>query len=88
MKRTILTELPDSVVYCAVPCLGMRTPLPRFTTLDGLVSVLQAQSYPSVLATTEETMVFMDWVERVLKENGAQRRKRYYRKSNKAWENK
>ena len=85
MKRTIWQELPDSVVYCAVPCLGMKTVLPKFTTLEGLVSVLQAPLSPSVLNITEETMVFMDWVEKVLKENGEQPRKRYWRKSNKAW---
>ena len=85
MKRTIWKELPDSVVYCAVPCLGMKVALPKYTTLDELVSVLQAPLSPSVLNITEETMVFTEWVERLLKENSAQPRKRYYRKSNKAW---
>ena len=85
MKRTIWQELPDSVVYCAVPCLGMKTVLPKFTTLDELVSVLQAPLSPSVLAITEETMGFTDWVEKVLKENGIPPRKRYYRKSRRAW---
>lgn len=88
MKRTIWQELPDSVVYCAVPCLGMKVALPKFTTLEGLVSVLQAPLSPSVLNITEETMVFTEWVERLLKESSAQPRKRYYRKSNKAWGNK
>lgn len=85
MKRTIWQELPDSVVYCAVPCLGSKTVLPKFTTLDELVSVLQAPLSPSVLAITEETMGFTDWVEKVLKESGASPRKRYYRKSGRAW---
>ena len=85
MKRTIWQELPDSVVYCAVPCLGMKTVLPSFTTLDELVSVLQAPLSPSVLSITEETMEFTVWVEKVLKENGIPPRKRYYRKSNRAW---
>jgi len=85
MKRTIWQELPDSVVYCAVPCLGMKVALPSYTTLDGLVSVLQAPLSPSVLNITEETMVFTEWVERLLKENSAQPRKRYYRKSRRAW---
>lgn len=85
MKRTILIELPDSVVYCAVPPLGLKVALPKYTTLDGLVLELQAQLSPSVLNITEETMVFTEWVERLLKENGAQPRKRYYRKSNRAW---
>jgi len=85
MKRTIWQELPDSVVYCAVPCLGMKVALPNFTTLDELVSVLQAPLSPSVLNITEETMVFTEWVERLLKENGKQPRKRYYRKSKRAW---
>ena len=85
MKRTIWQELPDSVVYCAVPCLGMKTVLPKFTTLEGLVSVLQAPLSPSVLDITEETMVFTAWVEKVLKENGMSPRKRYYRKQNRAW---
>jgi transposase len=64
----------------------MKTVLPKFTTLEGLVSVLQAPLSPSVLFITEETMVFTDWVEKVLKESGIPPRKRYYRKSNKAWE--
>ena len=85
MKRTIWQELPDSVVYCAVPCLGMKVALPKYTTLEGLVSVLQAPLSPSVLNITEETMVFTEWVERLLKENGKQPRKRYYRKSGRAW---
>jgi len=85
MKRTIWQELPDSVVYCAVPCLGMKVALPKYTTLEGLVSVLQAPLSPSVLNITEETMVFTEWVERLLKENGTPPRKRYYRKSGRAW---
>jgi hypothetical protein len=63
----------------------MKTVLPKFTTLDELVSVLQAPLSPSVLNITEETMAFTDWVEKVLKESGEQPRKRYYRKSKKAW---
>jgi hypothetical protein len=63
----------------------MKTVLPSFTTLDELVSVLQAQLSPSVLHITEETMGFTDWVEKVLKENSIPPRKRYYRKSKRAW---
>jgi hypothetical protein len=63
----------------------MKTVLPKFTTLEGLVSVLQAPLSPSVLNITEETMAFTVWVEKVLKESGEQPRKRYYRKFNKAW---
>ena len=85
MKRTIWQELPGSVVYCAVPCLGMKTVLPSFTTLDELVSVLQAPLSPCVLNITEETMEFTVWVEKVFKENGIPPRKRYYRKSKRAW---
>jgi len=66
----------------------MKVALPSFTTLDGLVSVLQAQLSPSVYAITQENMAFIPLVERLLKENSAQPRKRYYRKSGKAWENK
>jgi hypothetical protein len=66
----------------------MKVALPKFTTLDELVSVLQAPLSPSVLNITEETMVFTEWVEKLLKENSALPRKRYYRKSNKAWGNK
>ena len=85
MKKTIWAELPDSVVYCAVPCLGMKVALPSYTTFAELVSELQAQLSPSALSITEETMVFTDLVERLLKENGKQPRKRYYRKSKRAW---
>ena len=85
MKRTIWQELPGSVVYCAVPCLGMKVALPKFTTLEGLVLELQAPLSPSVLRITEETMGFTEWVERLLKENSIPPRKRYYRKSRKAW---
>jgi hypothetical protein len=63
----------------------MKTVLPKFTTLEGLVSVLQAPLSPSVLNITEETMEFTVWVEKVLKESGMSRRKRYYRKQNRAW---
>jgi hypothetical protein len=63
----------------------MKVALPKYTTLDELVSVLQAPLSPSVLNITEETMVFTEWVERLLKENGKQPRKRYYRKSKRAW---
>jgi hypothetical protein len=65
--------------------LGTKTVLPKFTTLDELVSVLQAPLSPSVLSITEETMVFTEWVEKLLKENSIPPRKRYYRKFNKAW---
>jgi hypothetical protein len=85
MKRTIWQELPDSVVYCAVPCLGMKTVLPSSTTFAGLVSVLQAQLSPSVYDITLENMEFITLVDAILKENSAQPRKRYYRQSNKAW---
>ena len=85
MKRTIWQELPDSVVYCASPCLGMKTVLPSSTTFEGLVSVLQAQLSPSAYAITQENMEFIPLVERLLKENSAQPRKRYYRKSKRAW---
>jgi len=85
MKRTIWQELPDSVVYCAVPCLGMKVALPSFTTLDELVSVLQAPLSPSVLDITQERMEFISWVDAILKENSAQPRKRYYRKLGRAW---
>ena len=85
MKRTIWQEFPDSVVYCAVPCLGGKTVLPSSTTFAGLVSVLQAQLSPSVYAITQERMEFIRLVEDILKESSAQPRKRYYRQSNKAW---
>jgi hypothetical protein len=85
MKRTIWQELPDSVVYCAVPCLGGKTVLPSFTTLDELVSVLQAPLSPSVLDITQEKMEFISWVDAILKENSAHRRRRYYRKYKKDW---
>jgi hypothetical protein len=63
----------------------MKVALPKFTTLEELVLELQAPLSPSVLRITEETMGFTDWVERVLKENGIPPRKRYYRKSGRAW---
>ena len=85
MKRTIWQELPDSVVYCAVPCLGGKTVLPSFTTLEGLVSVLQAPLSPSVLDITQEKMEFISWVDEVLRQNSIPPRKRYYRKSKRAW---
>jgi hypothetical protein len=66
----------------------MKVALPSFTTLDGLVSVLQAPLSPSVLNITEETMVFTEWVDELLRQNSIPPRKRYYRKSNKAWGNK
>jgi hypothetical protein len=66
----------------------MKVALPKYTTLDELVSVLQVPLSPSVLNITEETMVFTEWVEKLLKENSAQPRKRYYSKFKKAWNGK
>jgi hypothetical protein len=63
----------------------MKVALPKYTTLDELVSVLQVPLSPSVLNITEETMVFTEWVEKLLKENSIPPRKRYYRKSKRAW---
>jgi hypothetical protein len=63
----------------------MKVALPKYTTLDELVSVLQVPLSPSVLNITEETMVFTEWVEKLLKENSIPPRKRYYRKSRRAW---
>jgi len=65
--------------------LGGKTVLPSFTTLDELVSVLQAPLSPSVLDITQERMEFISWVDELLRQNSLQPRKRYYRKSRRAW---
>jgi hypothetical protein len=63
----------------------MKTVLPSSTTFEGLVSVLQAPLSPSVYDITQEKMAFIPLVDELLKQNSLQPRKRYYRKSNRAW---
>jgi hypothetical protein len=63
----------------------MKTVLPSFTTFEGLVSALQAPLSPSVYDITQESMAFIPLVDELLRQNSIPPRKRYYRKSNKAW---
>jgi hypothetical protein len=63
----------------------MKVALPSYTTYAELVLGLQAQLSPSVLDITQEKMAFIPLVDAILKESSAQPRKRYYRKSKRAW---
>ena len=69
MKRSHLIRLVGSDVFSVPPSLGLKTPQQNYTTLGVLARGLHPLSYRFAQSTIGETMVFTDWVERVLKLN-------------------
>jgi len=87
MKRSHLTRLQDSDVFSVPQSLGLKVAQQNCITSDGLVAKgLHPLSYHYAQNTIVETPVFTDWVQKVLKINGALPRRGSWSLSIKNWE--
>lgn len=89
MKRSHLTRLQDSDVFCVPQSLGLKVAQQNCITSDGLVAKgLHPLSYRFAQNTIGETVEFTDWVQKVLNVNGKLPRRSYWSESTRNWEKK
>jgi len=89
MKRSHLTRLQDSDVFCVPQSLGLKVAQQNCITSDGLVAKgLHPQSYHFAQNTIVEIPEFTVWVQKVLSVNGALPTRGYWKRSIKEWETK
>jgi len=82
MKRTLLTRLPNSDVFYVPPSLGLKALRQNSITSAGMeVNGLHPLSSLYAQNIIGETLVFTDWVTKVLKKNGEYPRRGFWRKS-------
>jgi purine-nucleoside phosphorylase len=72
MKRTLLTRLPSSDVFYVPPSLGLKALRQNSIISAGMeVNGLHPLASHFAQNTIVETLVFTDWVTKVLQINGA-----------------
>ena len=87
MKRTHLTRLQNSDVFSVPPSLGLKALRQNSITYAGLEMFgLHPLSSHYAQNTIGETLVFMDWVTKVLQINGALPRRSCWNAAIRNWE--
>lgn len=88
MKRTHWLRLQDSDVFFAPKSLGLKAQKQNSIMCVGMeLNGLHPLSCRYAQATIGETMVFTDWVQKVLSLNGALPSRSSWSESTKNWEN-
>ena len=87
MKRTLLTRLQNSDVFSVPPSLGLKALRQNSIISAGMeVNGLHPQSSHYAQNTIGETVVFTDWVTKVLQINGKLPRRSYWNAATRSWE--
>jgi hypothetical protein len=82
MKRTLLTRLPNSDVFCVPPSLGLKAHRQNSIIFAGMeLNGLHPLASHYAQNTIGEIPVFTDWVTKVLQINGGLPRRGSWNKS-------